>query len=72
MPTGAKIPETQYLEQALMLLTQNSQASPFATRIIGTISCIHLWDMHFNQQTQEALQHSYSSLIGLVGIRTGT
>ena len=46
-PTGAKIPETQYLEQALMLLTQNSLASPIATRIIATITCIHLWDMHF-------------------------
>jgi len=50
-PTGAKIPETQYLEQALMLSTQNSQDSPFATRNIATISCIHLWDMHFNQQS---------------------
>jgi len=38
-------------EQALMLSTQNSLASLFATRIIATISCIHLWDMHFNQQT---------------------
>ena len=40
MHTGAKIPETQYLEQALMLTTQKSQASPFATRIIATTSCI--------------------------------
>jgi hypothetical protein len=59
-----------------MLLTLISEASPFATRFIATTFCIHLWDMHINQQTPEALkklqQHSYSSLIGLVGIRTGT
>jgi len=50
-PTGAKIPETQYLDQTLMLLTHKSQASPIATQIIATFSCIHLWDMHFNQQS---------------------
>ena len=51
-----------------------SQASPFATRIIATISCIHLWDMHFNQLTshKKLQQHSYSSLTGLIGVRTGT
>jgi len=50
-----------------------SQASPFATRIIATISCIHLWDMHFNQLTphKKLQQHSYSSLTGLVGVKTG-
>ena len=36
-----------------------SQASPFATRIIATISCIHLWDMHFNQKTHS---RSYSNI----------
>ena len=51
-----------------------SQASPFATRIIATISCIHLWDMHFNQQTplKKLQQYSYSTPAGLVGVRTGT
>jgi len=50
-----------------------SQASPFATRIIATISCIYLWDIHFNQQTllKKLQQHAYSSLTGLVGVRTG-
>ena len=57
-----------------MLLTLNSQASPFATRINATISYIHLWDMHFNQQTplKKLQQHSCSSLIGLAGVRTDT
>jgi hypothetical protein len=56
-----------------MLLTLNSQASPFATRIIATTSYIYLWDMHFNQQTplKKLQQHSCSSLIGLAGVRTG-
>ena len=57
-----------------MLLTLDSQASPFATKLIATTSYIHLWDMHFNQQTplKKLQQHSCSSLIGLAGVRTGT
>jgi len=45
----------QYLEQALMTLTQNSQASPSVTQTIVTASCMHLWDMLQSANcTQEA------------------
>jgi hypothetical protein len=46
-----------------MLSTQNSLASPFVTRIIATISCIHLWDMHFNQQTPFSTQEATATFL---------